>query len=122
MAKKPSKKAKVMKPSVEAPVEQVQDPWGEKLVTFFDEFEVGMDGVWHGKEMDFDDIDSYYFMSGYEILSLFPDIPAMRPGRAETSRALEEIIKTRRSIANFAHLYAASGSFRYALPHESEPA
>lgn len=122
MAKKTSKKAKVMKPSVEMPVEQVQDPWGEKLVTFFDEFEVGMDGVWYGKEMDLDDIDSYYFMSGYEIISLFPDIPVIKPGRAETSRALEEIIKTRRTIANFAHLHAASGSFRYALPHESERA
>jgi len=122
MAKKTSKKAMVIKHGAEMPAEQVPDQWGEKLVTFFDEFEVGMDGVWHGKEMDLDDIDSYYFMSGYEVLSLFPGLSIAGPGRADTLKGLEQIIKTRRAIANFAHLYAAQGSFRYALPHESESA
>lgn len=120
MAKRTSKKEKVMKQSAEMPVEQVPVQWGEKLVTFFDEFEVGMDGVWYGKEMDLDDVDSYYFMSGYEIISLFPELSVMGSGRTDMSRGLEQIIKTKRSIASFAHLYAASGSFRYALPYEGE--
>jgi hypothetical protein len=123
MAKRTSKKAMViMKSDTDMPVEQAPDLWGEKLVTFFDEFEVGMDGVWYGKEMDLDDIDSYYFMSGYEMLSLFPGLSVAGSGRADTSRGLEQIIKTRRTIANFAHLYAAHGSFRYAMPQEGEPA
>jgi hypothetical protein len=120
MAKRTSKKAKVMKLSTEMPVEQVPDQWGEKLVTFFDEFEVGMDGVWYGKEIDLDDVDSYYFMSGYEILSLFPELSVMGSSKTETLRGLEQLIKTRRNIASFAHLHAASGSFRYALPYEGE--
>jgi|GEM_PF-2290689 len=122
MAKRTSKKTRVMKPIVEIPVEQIPDQLGEKLITFFDEYEVGMDGVWYGKEADPDDIDAYYFMSGYEMMSLFPGLSVAGSAWTEkTSKGLEEIVKTRRSIASFAHLYAASGSFRYALPHEGEP-
>lgn len=121
MAKRTSKKAKVMMHSAEMPVEQIPDQWGEKLVRFFDEFEVGMDSVWYGKEMDLDDIDSYYFMSGYEMISLFPELAVIGSGRTDTSRGLEQLIKTKRNIANFAHLPMAGGSFRYALPHEGEP-
>jgi hypothetical protein len=120
MAKRTTKTVKVMKYSAEMPVEQVPDQWGEKLVTFFDEFEVGMDGVWYGKEIDLDDFDSYYFMSGYEIFSLFPELSIMGSGKTETLRGLEQLIRTRRNIASFAHLHAASGSFRYALPAEGE--
>lgn len=120
MAKRTSKKTRVMKQSAEMPVERVPDQWGEKLVTFFDEYEVGMDGIWYGKEMDPDDIDAYYFMSGYEMMNLFPGLTVAGSARPETSRGLEQIIRTGRNIASFAHLYAASGSFRYALPHEGE--
>jgi hypothetical protein len=79
MAKKTLKKAKVVKQSAEMPIEQAPDQWGEKLVRFFDEFEVGMDAVWYGKEIDLDEVDSYYFMSGYEVLSLFPSFPLWEP-------------------------------------------
>jgi hypothetical protein len=120
MAKKTLKKAKVVKQSAEMPIEQAPDQWGEKLVRFFDEFEVGMDAVWYGKEIDLDEVDSYYFMSGYEVLSLFPELSVMGTGRTDMSGGLEQIIRTKKGIASFAHLHAASGSFRYALPYEGD--
>lgn len=120
MAKRRVKKAGAVDQRMEMPAEQIPGQWGEGLIRFFDEYEVGMDALWHGREIDQDDIDYYSFMSGYEIYSLFPGLSAGVSVSGGTQKGLAEFLKSKRGLSSFAHLYAGSGSFRYALPYEGD--
>ncbi len=120
MAKKRVKKTVIADQMMEMPVEQIPGQWGQRLVSFFDEYDVGMDAVWHGREIDQDDIDYYSFMSGYEVYSLFPGLVAGVSGSGETLKGVADFLKSKRGLSSFAHLYTGSGSFRYALPHEGD--
>jgi hypothetical protein len=99
--------------------EQAPSPWGESLVRFFDENDVGMDAVWQGRELD--DFDYYYFMSSYEVCSLLPGLAeATASFKAGKTGGLLQFLHSGEGLASFAHLYGGSGSFRYALPNEGD--
>ncbi len=121
MAKKRSTKtkAKIVDRSTEIIDEPVSAHWGEVLVRFFDENDVGMDAVWQGKDLD--DFDYYYFMSGYEVYSLLPGLSETKasPG-VEKPASLSQLLRSKEGLVSFAHLYSGSGSFRYALPYEGD--
>jgi len=113
MAKRKLKKVAVRERGFEPAFEQAPNQWSEQLVRFFDENDVGMDAVWYGRELDLDDMDYYYFMSGYEVYSLFPDMARdVLSGRTRKMRGLEQFLKSKEALASFGHLYANSGSFR----------
>lgn len=103
---------------VETADEQVSGPWGEGLVRFFDENEVGMDAVWQGRELD--DFDYYYFMSGYEVYSLLPGLGEAASFKAGKQGSLLQFLRSEEGLASFAHLFGGTGSFRYALPNEGD--
>ncbi|HRR39985.1 MAG TPA: hypothetical protein P5244_02010 [Syntrophales bacterium] len=103
--------------SPEAAGEQAARRWREDLTRFFDENDVGLDALWLGKDLD--DFDYCYLMSGYEVYSLFPGLPEAGVS-VMMDASLTRFLRSEEGLVSFAHLYGGSGSFRYALPHESD--
>jgi hypothetical protein len=89
------------------------DHWLEHLDIFFDENDTGFDHIRYVKEMSRDDVDAYYFTSGYEMYNLFPEKKevALRVGPKKSGT-----IFTRMDV--FTMAYENTGCFRYALPEE----
>ncbi len=96
--------------------DQTQDHWGEKLERFFEDNEVGMDGVIHWRDVVVGEINPYNLIGWFEMDSLRLGIwrTAEEANTQETFSYGE--------VVSFQHLlrsvYQGRGSFRYEEPGE----
>jgi hypothetical protein len=96
--------------------DQTPDQWGEKLERFFEENEVGMDGVIHWKDAAVEEINPYNLMVWF-------DIDSVRLGiwsTAEESSTLDTFSygKTVPFQYLLRSVYQGRGTFRYEEPGE----
>ncbi len=98
--------------------DQISVQWGESLVRFFDENDVGMDVLWRERDVDIEDSDYRFLMSGYEVYGLLSGYQESGlPRRTDQLISLSQFLSSKEALAGLAHLYEG-GNFRYALPHE----
>lgn len=99
--------------------DQPPDQWGGKLERFFEENDVGMDGVIHWKDGAAEETDLYNLMGWF-------DMDSFRPGTWSTNEVSERIEAF--SYAKFdpfqyllKSVYQGRGTFRYEEPGENSP-
>jgi len=96
--------------------DQTQNQWGEKLERFFEENEVGMDGVTHWKDAAVEEINPYNLMVWF-------DIDSFRLGiwsTAEEAGTLETFSYGKAVPFQYPlrSVYQGRGTFRYEEPGE----
>jgi hypothetical protein len=100
--------------------DNIPDQWGEKLERFFEENDVGMDGVIHWKDAAAGEIVLYNLRGWF-------DMDSFRPGACSTAKVTEGIetspCKKPVSFQYFPNaIYQGRGTFRYEDPVEDMPA
>jgi hypothetical protein len=98
------------------PSDKTPDQWGEILDGFFEDNEVGMDGVIHWKDATVEEINPYNLMIWYDMDSFRPGIwrTAKRTGMLETY-GYGKVVSFQYMVRS---AYQGRGSFRYEEPGE----
>jgi hypothetical protein len=99
--------------------DQSPDQWGEKLERFFEDNDVGMDGVIHWRDVGAEDIDLYNLTGWFDMDSFRLSIWST----FEESKRIETFSYGRFDPLQYFlnPVYQGRGTFRYEEPGENSP-